>query len=188
MNRIKTYKLFKESIGSPLLSLKDNTDSDLLNIIEDKVELGGRILEISCGNGADSLYLKELGYDVTCTEFNQDYVDNAVKIGLNCIQHDTRNKFKFNDKEFDLVYSRLGLHYFSEDELDGILTELNRISSNLLITVKIVDDIKTGKVIFTPDIWKSLIDKFFDIEIFEIKEGILYDNQSKWIKIFAKSK
>lgn len=185
MNFLNTYKKFLESIGSPLLNLSDNIDQHLISIIQDKLK-SGSILEISCGNAADSLYLKDLGYDVVCTDLNPEYVENAKNLGLESIIHDTKNKFPFDDNHFDLIYSRLGLHYFTEDELKGILLELNRIGKSILITVKVVDDIQTGKVILTPDKWKELISLYFDIDIFEIKEGELYGSMSKWIEIFAK--
>lgn len=78
--KIKSYQIFLESIGSPLLNLQDNIDRDLISIIRKNFEPGSSILEISCGNAADSLYLKELGYNLICTDLNQDYVDNAERI------------------------------------------------------------------------------------------------------------
>lgn len=83
---------------SILLNLKDNEDISMINIIKSKFPIGSKILEISCGNGVDSLYLKSIGYDVTCTELNDDYVNNAKDLGLNCIKHDTLNKFPLRIK------------------------------------------------------------------------------------------
>ena len=187
MKYIKDYVRFYENMGSPLLELIDNVDLDLISKIEKNLKAGSKILEISCGNGSDSLYLQKLEFKVTCTELNPEYVKNAKDLGLNCIQHDTKNKFPFSDSEFDLVYSRLGLHYFTESELNGIFKELQRISKNILITVKIVDDIKTGKVILTPDKWDEIVGSYFNIKSFQIKEGMLYNSQSKWIEILASS-
>lgn len=185
---LNTYKKFYENIGSPLLDLSDNVDHHLISQIQKNVKPSASILEISCGNGSDSLYLKESGFRVTCTELNPEYVKNAKNLGLNCIQHNSKDRFPFKDKEFDLVYSRLGLHYFTEQELYDIFSELKRIGNKILITVKIVDDIKTGKVILDSDKWKEIISNFFNINTFKIKEGELYGSQSKWIEIFAESK
>jgi SAM-dependent methyltransferase len=183
--KIKTYKKFYESIGSPLLDLSDNVDHHLISQIQKNVKPSASILEISCGNGSDSLYLKELGFRVTCTELNPEYVKNAKNLGLNCIEHNSKDKFPFKDKEFDLVYSRLGLHYFTEQELYDIFYELKRIGEKILITVKVVDDIKTGKIILGEDKWKEIISNFFNIKSFEVKEGQLYGNQTKWIEILG---
>ena len=97
-----------------------------------------------------------------------------------------RKKFPFGDNEFDLIYSRLGLHYFTQEELKEIFKELNRLTNKYLVfTVKLVNDIPTGKVIFTEDTWKDLVSEEFKIISAEVKEGILYNNQSKWLEIIA---
>lgn len=171
---------------SPLLDLSDNVDYELIGLIESLMPNGGKILEISCGNGADALELSQRGYDISATEYNQQYAD-FVGQKINCIKHDTRNKFPFTDSSFDLVYSRLGLHYFSEPELEGIFGDISRITKGYLVfTVKLVNDIQTGKTIFNKETWEDLVSNEFEIVSSEVKEGILYDNQSKWLEIVAK--
>ena len=186
-NNISESSDNRKYIGSTLLDLSDNVDYNLIDIINSKFKKGSNILEISCGNASDSIYLQNQGYKITCTEYNKDYVQNAKLKNLNCIQHDTINSFPFEDKEFDLVYSRLGLHYFSEFYLRNIFSEINRISNNLLITVKISDDVNTGKVIYTKDTWKKIIGENFEMIYMKEKKGLLYDVQSNWIEVFAKS-
>lgn len=171
---------------SPLLDLSDNVDYELIGLIESLIPNGGKILEISCGNGSDALELSQRGYDISATEYNQQYAD-FVGQKINCIKHDTRNKFPFTDNSFDLVYSRLGLHYFSEPELESIFEDISRITKGYLVfTVKLVNDIQTGKTIFNKETWEDLVSNEFEIVSSEVKEGILYDNQSKWLEIVAK--
>jgi ubiquinone/menaquinone biosynthesis C-methylase UbiE len=158
-----------------------------MSIIERNIPVGSNILEISCGNGSDAEYLKNNGYNIICTELDDSYIDNVKSKGIECIKQNTKDKFPFQDGQFDLVYSRLGLHYFTEDELDSIFKELSRISDKVLITVKIEDDeFKTGKIILTPDKWFEIINKYFNIEVFDIKQGLLYGKPSKWLEVFAK--
>ena len=188
MKNIKKYNHFinEKSVHSPLLDLKNNIDFGLIEIINDNFKKGSKILEISCGNGEDSLYLQRLGYSVTCTEIDDNYVNNATNKGLNCIKHDTKEPFPFTDGEFDIVYIRLGLHYFNRLELNSIFREIQRIGNSVLLTVKIKDDgFKTNKIILSPEIWNSIISEYFNIEIFNIKEGELYGEHSKWLEIFA---
>jgi ubiquinone/menaquinone biosynthesis C-methylase UbiE len=170
MIRIEKYFFFTESrnIGSPLLDIKDNVDNLLISKIKKEIKIGDKLLEISCGNGSDSYYLMSLGYDVICTEINDKYIGNAISIGLNCIKHNTIDKFPFNDNEFEIIYSRLELHYFTEEELYRIFKELKRIGKKILITVKIVDDIKTGKIILTENKWYEIISGFFEIKEFDL--------------------
>lgn len=188
MRYLKTYKLFENRIQPILLDLEDNVDNELISKIQHLLPTG-RILEISCGNGADSIKLNELGYDVTATDFTKEYVD-YVNQYLPCIQHDTREKFPFNDKEFDLVYSRLGLHYFSEEELKSIFDEISRLTNQYLVfTVKLANDnLNTGKVILDESKWKELVSDKFNIISSEVKEGILYNDKSKWLEIIASTR
>lgn len=182
MKYILTKKLFESS----LLSLEDNVDYELTSIIENLLPNKGDILEISCGNGADSIYLTNKGYDVTATETCQEYIDYVSKY-INCINHDTRNKFPFTDKSFDLIYSRLGLHYFTKEELSKIFSELNRLTKKYLVfTVKIQqDDINTGKIILNESEWEELVSENFNIISSTTKEGTLYNSKSKWLEIVA---
>lgn len=173
--------------SNALLNITNNVDKSLISIITKDFPVKSKILEISCGNGSDALYLKKLGYDVTCTESNIDYVNNAKSLGLNCIQHHTENKFPFKNDEFDLIYCRLGLHYFDRTELYFIFNELYRMTkSKLLITVKIEEDLEnTGKIIFNENSWRYIIQNFFKIKSLNKKEGLLYNKQSTWIEIYA---
>ena len=183
MRYLKTFTLFENT--SVLLALKDNVDSDLIGKIE-KLIPTGKILEISCGNGADAIELSNLGYNVVATDFDNGYIDFVNSQGVKCIKHDTRKPFPFEDNQFDLVYSRLGLHYFTEDELQHIFKDISRITKKYLVfTVKLVNDIPTGKIIFTEDTWKDLVSNHFHIISSKVKEGTLYNNQSKWLEIVA---
>ena len=182
---LKKYNLFENRILPILLDLENNVDSNLINKIESLLP-SGSILEISCGNGADAIKLNELGYDVVATDFTKEYVD-YVNQYLPCIEHDTRQRFPFGDKSFDLVYSRLGLHYFSEEELMSIFTEISRLTKKYLVfTVKLANDnLNTGKVILGKEKWEELVSNKFNIISSEVKEGILYTDKSKWLEIIA---
>lgn len=170
---------------TPLLDLEGNVDTTMINNITNLIK-SGKILEISCGNGADTKKLLDLGYDVTCTENNEGYCDYVNKFA-NCVLHDTSKPFPFNDNQFDLVYSRLGLHYFDKYTLSDIFSEINRISNGYLVySVKILDDPLTEKVILSKKDWESITkESGFDIISSEAKSGELYGKYSEWLEIIA---
>jgi ubiquinone/menaquinone biosynthesis C-methylase UbiE len=183
MRYLLPFKIFENSI---LLNLKGNIDNNLINKIESLSPKS--ILEISCGNGSDSIELNKKGYDIIATDSNKEYVDSVSQF-IKCIQHDTRGKFPFNDNQFDLVFSRLGLHYFTPEELVGIFNEISRITKKYLVyTVKLVNDIQTGKVILNKETWEKLTSDKFEIISSEVKSGTLYGNQSEWLEITAAKK
>lgn len=188
MRYLKTYRkfnLFENRIQPILLNLEDNVDNELITKIQNLLPTG-RILEIACGNGSDAIKLNELGYDVTATDFTKEYVD-YVNQYIPCFQHDTRDEFPFDDKKFDLVYSRLGLHYFNEEELKSIFTEISRLTKKYLVfTVKLANDnLNTGKVILDESKWKEIVSDEFNIISSEVKQGELYGDESKWLEIIA---
>lgn len=169
-----------------LLNIKDNVDNRMISIIDEITPSGGSILEISCGNGSDSIELIKRGYSVISTEKNDGYYD-FLKSKINCIKHDTRDEFPFVDNKFDLVYSRLGLHYFTEIELESIFDEIYRLTKSYLVfSVKLVNDIPTGKKILTKETWEKLVSNKFEIVSSDVYNGILYNNESKWLEIVAK--
>ena len=182
--KILDYRRFYESV---LLKLTDNSDEAMISKISELDRPPSKILEISCGNGADSIKLKEMGYLVTCTDNNPDYVENSRKNGINSIIHDTSQPFPFDDGEFDVTYSRLGLHYFDRDKLEEIFSEIARITKrHLVYSVKVSeDDIRTGKVILSPSDWREITERNFKVLTFEEKSGLLYGNQSRWLEITA---
>lgn len=182
MRYIKKYEAF----NSILLNLSNNVDIELVDRIKSLINKGDSILEISCGNGADSIALSK-DYNVVSTDTDQGYVDYTNSKGVECINHDTLKEFPFNDKNFNLIYSRLGLHYFSKYELISIFDELYRICDGyLLFTVKLVNDIPTGKVILTKKDWEDIVNNNFTILKSDVRNGILYDNESTWLEILAK--
>lgn len=186
ISKYQGIRIDKLNESSTLLGLSENVDSHLISIIKSTIPKGGSILEISCGNGEDSSELKNLGYRVKATEINKNYVQNAIKRGIDCIEHDTRESFPFGIGEFDLVYARLSLHYFTKEELIKIFSEIRRISKGVLFTVKVKDDnLKTGKLIHSEDFWKEITETFFEIKIFEIKSGKLYGENSTWLEVLA---
>lgn len=182
MKHLKSFGLFENS--SPLLQLTKNVDFDLIHKIQSLIK-SDTILEISCGNGADALYLSEHGFDVTATDNNSEYVDFVDQF-IDCYLHDTKNKFPFKDEQFDLVYSRLGLHYFTPQELVNIFGEISRITKKYLVySVKLVNDIQAGKVILDEHTWLELTRDKFEILSSEVKTGLLYGNESKWLEVVA---
>ena len=187
MKYLLVYEIFENksiSIGG-LLELENNIDHELINIIK-KLISSGKILEISCGNGSDSIELNRLGYNVVSTENNINYVEYTNHF-VKCIKHDTKDKFPFKDDEFDLTYSRLGLHYFTEEELYNIFNEIDRITKKYIVfTVKLTNNVETNKVIFDEKKWIDITSNYFKIKSSKIKTGLLYGIESRWLEIIGK--
>jgi len=89
------------------------------------------ILELGCGEANDSIYFAQQGHNVTATDFsdvliaqNQRRYNNP---NLQFIQQDISAPLAFNDEQFDAIYARLSLHYFTNEVTERVFTELARV-------------------------------------------------------------
>ena len=107
------------------------------------------VLDLGCGIGNNSLYLKEWGFEVLACDFSE----NALKIleteikGVKTKLLDISKPFEFEDNSYDLIIADLCLHYFDTETTKNILKEIKRIlkpNGYLLARVNSVNDINHG--------------------------------------------
>ena len=65
----------------------------------------GKALDLGCGLAEFSQKLKQKGFEVTCVDGSEKYVQNAHELGFKALRHDFNEPFPFEDEEFDLVVS-----------------------------------------------------------------------------------
>lgn len=107
------------------------------------------ILDLGCGLGANTIYLKERGYSVLACDFAQDALDNIEKHIQKGITKcfDMRQIFPFEDSSFSVVIADLCLQYFDDFTTRFILREIKRVLKKngvLLARVARVDDVHFG--------------------------------------------
>lgn len=94
-----------------------------------------RILELGCGSGADSRYFARRGHHVTALDFSSAAVRLARRhavakqlSALQVVQADHAHlPLPFQDATFDLVYSHLTLHYFTDTLTRAIAADIWRV-------------------------------------------------------------
>lgn len=120
-----------------------------LDKYKDVLDKNEVILDLGCGLGANTLYLKELGYNVIASDFANDALDN-VRENIKDVEtlcFDMRDKFPIRDKSFKIVVADLSLHYFNDKDTKFIMSEIKRVLKNdgvLLARVARVDDYNFG--------------------------------------------
>lgn len=91
----------------------------------------GKILDVGCGQGQDSRFFAEHGYDVVGIDFSDEGIRIAKEKNASSNLHfsvqDISEKLPFENNSFDIVYSHLAIHYFSESKTKEIFSELSRI-------------------------------------------------------------
>lgn len=94
----------------------------------------GNLLDLGSGQGQDSRYFAEHGYDVTSTdleeaalELNRSKLPENLKSKISVQQLDLAKKFPFASNSFDVVYAHLSLHYFSDQQTKDTFAEIWRV-------------------------------------------------------------
>lgn len=94
----------------------------------------GKVLELGAGQGQDSRFFAEHGYDVVSTDLEQSALDlSKTKLPANLAnkvslrQVDLREPLPFEDSVFDVVYAHLSLHYFDDITTKDLLAEIWRV-------------------------------------------------------------
>lgn len=139
----------------------------------------GKLLDLGAGQGQDSRYFAKMGYNVTSTDIS-DFALNlsnekAKKEGLHIryLEMDTANEFPFEDNSFDIVYSHLSLHYFTDKKTKEVFEEISRVlkpQGILACLLNTIDDPQTidpNYELLEKDYYRSpagLLKKYFSVE------------------------
>lgn len=110
-------KEFEETVNQDM--------SEIMKEFLDLLEEGDTILDLGCGSGRDSLYLYEMGYDVTPLDASEEMGKLAeIHTGLKVLQM-TFEQMDFN-KVFDGIWACASLLHTPKKELPDILTKIAR--------------------------------------------------------------
>lgn len=108
--------LYKDRDHEEAQLFMDNI-TQYLNLPED-----AKILDLACGKGRHSIYLNQLGYDVTGADLSENSIDEAKKSEndkLHFVVHDMREPF---EDKFDAIFNLFTSFGYFENDSDNILT------------------------------------------------------------------
>lgn len=91
---------------------------------------GKRILELGAGAGQDSIWFDFKGYDVTVSDGEDSFFDemkSKTSQRASFAAFDITQPFPFEDSSFDVVYAHLVLHYFNDETMKQIVSEIRRV-------------------------------------------------------------
>lgn len=123
-----------------------------LDKYQDILLKSNHILDLGCGLGANTLYLKERGYDVLSCDFSNEALANITNLIKNSktMYLDMTKTFTLEDNSYDLIIADLSLQYFDSVTTKKIMSEIKRIlmpKGILLARVATVDDYNYGALI-----------------------------------------
>ena len=127
----KYYQAYEERYraihDNDLLWFIDEPSEELIEWLQDnKIDIGEEICEIGCGEGRDSLYLAELGYNITAFDISE----SAIKL---CKKRAEERKLDatFNIENLVTPYQKLEYSFrwiFSVSTLHMLIEDNDRIS------------------------------------------------------------
>lgn len=94
----------------------------------------GKILDLGAGQGQDSRFFAEHGYQVISTDLEESALEQSktkltddLKPRVTLQKVDLRDELPFADNSFDVVYAHLSLHYFNADLTARIFFDIERV-------------------------------------------------------------
>lgn len=168
-----------------------------------------KVLELGCGLGNDAVFFSQRGYTVVATDFsetaieqNKRHYDTQQNLSFQVV--DMSKPLPFTESEFDVVYARLSLHYFTDRETKALFNEIFRILKQgglFSFICKSVDDPLYGqgeqlekdmfqfkghiRHFFTVEYAKECLDNKYNIKVLEARKEDFYGKQSASIKVIA---
>lgn len=111
-------------------------------------------LDLGCGDGKDSVFFAQNGYDVIAIDFSsaslnllKERLKNLSIDNLKYVKQDIAN-LDLKSESFDVIYANLSLHYFDDKTTSVIFDNLYNILKNggyLFVRCKSTDDFLYGK-------------------------------------------
>ncbi len=93
------------------------------------VPIGGKILDLGCGSGRDSLYFKNLGYEVTAVDGSIEICKQAEKKIGQTVLNMMFNEIDFYNC-FDGVWACASLLHVPSDEIESVISKIEKSLKN----------------------------------------------------------
>ena len=166
----------------------------------------GKCLDLSCGIGQYSKELMSYGYEVISADISDIALEKVKEFNDNVVKVDMKEELPFSEKEFDLVFANLSIHYFSDEDTKKLMLEIKRIlkEDGLFIGsvngIQGYEKIKDTAVELEKHYWfnKNKYVRLFDkddlekyLDVFEIlnieeKETVRFNHKKNYLVFFVK--
>ncbi|HLA57091.1 MAG TPA: class I SAM-dependent methyltransferase [Flavobacterium sp.] len=160
--------LYKDRDYAEAQLFMDNI-TEYLNLPED-----AKILDLACGKGRHSVYLNQLGYDVTGADLSENSISEASKFAndkLHFVMHDMREPF---EQKYDAVFNLFTSFGYFEDDADNLKTLIAIKESLSEYGFAVIDFMNANQVIanLVPEETKTVEGIDFHIRRFHIDNHI----------------
>ena len=114
-----TNDYYKENAKSFILDTMNADMSEQYKNFLKFMPKKGKILDLGCGSGRDSLYFQNLGYDCIAVDPIDEFLEHAKSIGVKKVLKGTAEELDFNN-EFDGIWACASLLHVPSSELNDV--------------------------------------------------------------------
>jgi len=86
-----------------------------------------KILDLGCGQGQDSIFFADNGFQVTAMDWSKEALSSIVDKRIKKVCQDMRNLSTFKPKTFDVVYCVFSIHFFRIEESQKIIDQIQQV-------------------------------------------------------------
>jgi ubiquinone/menaquinone biosynthesis C-methylase UbiE len=80
---------------------------------------GKTVVDVGCGNGRNTIFMRDQGFDVTPLDMCNDLGEDMI-LG--------KDAFPLGDKSVDIILSNYVMMFLDEDERDQVIAEMKRVA------------------------------------------------------------
>lgn len=204
-------KFWNDAFTSQKLFQKTTKQTDFAAEVVQIIKPHSKILDLGCGLGEDDIIFAQKGHTVIATDFAEIVIQKNIERlketpNLYFEVLDITGDFPYEANEFDIVYARLSLHYFTDAKTREIFDEIHRVlkpNGYLCFICKSTDDKLYGqgtkiekdmfeenghiRHFFSETYTRSLLEKDFVIDEFKSEDKKIYTRDASLIKVIARA-
>ena len=111
----------------------------------------GPVLDLACGTGSDSFWLKKRGIPSVACDYSLKGLNlfHTYLPDIPVVCFDMTNSFPFSQETFKMLICDMGLHFFSEEKTFFILHEIQRIlkkGGTAFFRINAIEDLDPDKI------------------------------------------
>lgn len=119
----KTLNYYNTNAKEYFETTKNIKTTDIYNEFINMVKPSGKVLDLGCGSGRDSLYFKNAGYYVTSIDGSIELAKEAQKLIKQEVIVSKFEDFRSNEK-FDGIWACASLLHVRRENIEGVLRNL----------------------------------------------------------------
>ncbi|HEY1645646.1 MAG TPA: class I SAM-dependent methyltransferase [Candidatus Saccharimonadales bacterium] len=172
---------------------------------------GSQILELGCGVGRDAEYFTKCGHSVIATDSSEVVIEqdrhHFADTGIKFEVLDMRDALPYPDNRFDVVFANLSIHYFSHEDTNRIVKNIQgvlKVGGLLVFACKSVENLELGngeeveedvfvsdsghvRHLFSEPYTRTLLNGLFQIEYLDVIDEDYNGEESSILRCVAKS-